>query len=1106
MPFIGGKRRSEARQQRARVASSPTGGRGRRTQGVQAAAVGLALSLATLAAAGSAGAVTGAAGPTSVSHVGQLKARPLGAARFAATSRTDSPSAKAAWDSFQSGCATDVLACGTTQAETGQPLPPLVYGPATTYDSGLGSYYPHAWGQLQANQAHDPVFSVTNPTVASLLSQNAWAAPLTGDEFLRLARGFSRYGSNGGESWGAEAAQWLGNVTGVSVVDGIVFAEESNNQIFALDALTGIPIWSAQTVNSDMGDALFENIAGTPMVFVAAGDVGFTLDHALDYGSAKSVSPAPTVRGANFSAVYALNGLTGQTVWRFDTAGEAMPTPVYRDGSLFFDTGDGHLYALNATTGKVESSFANPDAGFSSMSSANFYETASGSLYVIYGTQAPFGGTAAGSNLVAVNETDPGAPRLAWSYNVSNGINTGLGDVPPAVDQSRGLVLTDALVNTGTARDVVLNLEILAVNATTGSLVWSQLAGGVPAADAGFVPVAFKGSVPMVHGGDLYVGDLLNQTYQSYSETTGKLRWEDQLQGYSSRDLPGTVHQPRGGSVYWEGKIIEAEGLHIWTFDPATGKVLNDFIDPGYFGVWGITSPVIVGGEMFLGSISGWIFAVPASYVTSNPGPGPATGVSSTLSGGAVPTTAVVPPNPASYYDPSALPTSAETAGFPATYTAYAGGQAHNGVVASKLGALSFQTALPDAIPLVGPALDTSIYGSTVAGEMTELAFGASTGVTPANGILYVGSNRYTIEALNATTGAEIWAFDTINSNIGQPLVTPYAVVVSSGDEWFNFKQAQEFIKATPGLHVGASLQAIHGLNPVTGQELWTFYTQATDAMTPLYANGNLYWVDGKGNVWAINAATGKPLGAPFENSAGNPTLNLGGVNVVDSANVYDGPGGAVMVVGTADPAALYGIDLSTDTVAWKLSTLPGNLVPYATGYAASSPAVDTSSGLVVTDLLVNAPSPTAPTGAVTSEAVAIDAATGAVAWTQRLGTGGIPYGYTAATPLLSGGRVFFADPVSGEEVALSLRTGTVLWRTPLPGVDTAPGVVVGRTLVQPAGADLVTLDTANGSVLNVADEGGAFLDDAPTVVGKTLYVGNSWGWVLATPVAGLRA
>jgi len=1011
------------------------------------------------------------------------------------------PSPTQQWASFEAGCASDVLACGSAEAQSGQALPPLVYGPPSTYESDLARYYPSAWGQLQANQAHDPVFSVANPQVASLLGHDEWASPLTGDEFLRLARGFSRYGSNGGESFGAEAAQWLGNVTGVSVVDGIVYVEQSANELFAVDALTGIPIWRAETVNSDMGDALVENLGGVPVVFVAAGDVGFTLAHALDYGSAKSSSPTPTVRGANFSAVYALNGLTGKTIWRFDTTGEAMPTPVYRDGSVFFDTGDGHLYAVNAKTGVLESEFANPDGGFSSMSSANFYQTPGGHLYVIYGTQAPFGGTPKGSNLVAVDETNPLRPQLAWAYNVAQAINTGLGDVPPVVDAQNGLVLTDALVNTGTSTNTVLNLEVLAVDANTGQLVWSHLAGGVPPADAGFVPVAFKGSVPMVHDGELYVGDLLNQTYQSYNDLTGQLRWSDQLQGYDPRDLPGTVHQPRGGSVYWDGKVIEAEGLHIWTFDPQTGQILNDFIDPGYFGVWGITTPVIVGGEMFLGAISGWVFAVPASFVTSNPGPGPGFGVTATLTGGAVPTTAVVPPNPPSYFDPAALPTPAQAAAFPDTFEAYAGGQSHQGYVRSRLGGVTFQTALPDAIPLDQPALDSAIYGSTVAGEMTNLAFGASTGVSPARGILYVGSNRYSVEALNAYTGREIWAFDTINSDIGQPLVTPDAVVVSSGDEWFNFKQAQEFIKSTPGLHVGASLQNLHGLNPLTGQEMWTFYTQGTDAMTPLYDNGNLYWVNGKGNLWAINAKTGKPLGAPFEDSSGNPTLNLGSINVVDSANIYHGPTGDVMVVGTADPASLWGIDLATDTVAWKVSALPGNPTPYATGYAASSAAVDQKDGLVISDLLVNAPSVDATSGSVTSEAVAVDAATGSVVWTQALGSGSIPYGYSAATPVIAHGEALFADPVSGAEVALSLKDGRVAWKTPLPGTDSAPGAVVGRYLVQPAGEDLVALDLNTGSVVHTYRVGGAFLSNAPTIVGSTLYVGNSWGWALALPL-----
>lgn len=1012
-------------------------------------------------------------------------------------------SAPHGWTSFEEGCVADVLACGTTEAETGQPLPVLPYAPSLTQALGLGRLFPQSWGQLQANPQHDPVFAVKG-ALGGILGHFAWASPLTGDEFLRLARAVPRYGvGNGGEAWGAEAAQWLGNVTGVSVVDGIVYVEESNDALYAVDALTGMPIWSATTVNSNMGDALVENVDGRPVVFVAAGDVGFTLQHALDYGSASGPTPAPAIRGANFSALYAINGQTGQVLWKVDTPGEAMPTPVYARGSVFFPTGDGHLWAVNARTGQVESVFANPGNGFSSMSSANAFVTRQGQLYVIYGTQSPFGGQTGGSNLVAVNETDPSSPQLAWAYNVTEAINTGLGDVPPVVDPSRGLVLTDALVNTGSPQNVQLNLRILAVSATTGQLVWSQLAGGVPASEPGFVPVAFKGSVPMVHDGVLYVGDLLNQTFQAYSEATGAQLWADQLQGADPRDLPGTINQPRGGAVFWDGKVIEAEGLHIWSFDPRTGRILNDFMDPGYFGVWGITTPVIVGGEMYLGSISGWAFAVPASYVTTNPGPGPAVPVGQGVTNATIPETALVPPNSASFFDPGALPTPGQTAGFPSSWVTLGGQPQRDNDVASGFGAVQWAAALPHALPLASPPRDVSLYGSAVASVMTNLAFGASVDVAPANGIIYVGSARTAIEALNATTGAEIWSFSTINANVAQPLVTPQAVIVAAGDPWFNFKQAQLFVAAKPGLHVGASFQNIHALDPLTGKELWTVYTQGSDAMTPVYWNGDVIWLDGKGNVWGVSAATGKPV-APFESASGAPVLSLGGLNVADGGVVASTPSGPILVVGTGDPGVLYGIDLATDSVAWQLRALPGGAVPYGTGFATASPAYDPASGLVVTDVLVDAPSPTANAGSVSVLAIALDPATGQVVWSTTIGHGPLPYGYQAASPVIANGMALFADPVSSQEVAVSLATGQILWRTPLPGTDDAPGAVVGDVLLQPAGSSVVAISLSSGQILKVTQVGGSFVDQSPTVVGQTTYLPNAWGWVVAVPTSSL--
>lgn len=1010
------------------------------------------------------------------------------------------------WSQFQASCSADVLTCGTSEAQTGTVIPPVPYGPDTTYQQ-YASDFPQSWGQLQYNQAHDPVFSVPNNAPSFLTQGGAWASPLTGDEFLRLARGFARYGTNGGENWGSEAAQWLGNVTGVSVVDGIVYAEESRNEIFALDAATGVPIWRAQTVNSAMGDALVESIGGQPVVFVASGDVGFTLQHSLDF--ANRVTPSqPATRGANFSSVYAMNGLTGKILWRFHTKGEAMPTPVYQNGSVFFDTGDGHLYAVNATTGALESSFANPEAGFSSMSSANYYTTPAGQLEVIYGTQSANFGTSTGDNLLAVNESNPTSPVLAWSYNIPQGINTGLGDVPPVVDQQRGLVLTDALVNLGTSTSPSINIEVLAVDANTGALAWSHDAGSGP---AGFVPYSFKGSVPMIHGGSLYVGDLLNQTYQSYDESTGALRWTTTLQ--DPRDVSGTVHQPRGGAVFWHGDIIEAEGINIFTMDANTGAILNDFMDPGYFGVWGITTPVIVGGEMYLGAISGWIYAVPAQFITTNSGTGPAPGVSQAISGQgnlAAVTTAVVPPNPPSYLNPAALPTSDQASQFPSTSFSYAGGQEHNDVSSGSNGQVSWQTPLTNALPLSAPPRDVGIFGNEVATEMTSLAFGASTGISPVNGIAYVGSGSDTVNAINALTGQLIWTFTTINADYGQPIVTPKTVIVSSGDPWMNFTSLVHIAKGLHA-HVGASFQNLHGLDPQTGKEIWTFYTQGSDMATPLYDNGNLYWVDGTGEVWGINADTGKAI-SPFEDSSGNPTLSLSGFNSLDSANIAHAnlvhtSSGDFMVVGTADPTAMYAINLSTDTVAWGLTALPTGLTPYFTGFSAGSPVVyqpnegANSNGLIIASVLVNADT---STNTVTDEAIAVDATTGAVVWTQAIGSGPIPYGYTAATPFVSGKQVFFADPVTGNEVALDATTGTINWSTPLNEQNKAPGVVVGGMVIQPAGPDIFTLDAKTGALVNTLAVGGDFKDNGPAVVNQTLYVGNSWGWAMAFPLGEL--
>ena len=945
------------------------------------------------------------------------------------------------------------------------------------------SMFPQSWDQLNGSQNHNSVFSVPSNAPSFLTKGSFWAAPLTGDEYLRLARAFNRYPQDGGQAWGAEVAQWLGNVTGVSVVDGIVYVEESNNKVYALDAATGQVIWQASTINANMGDTLVENINGTPVVFVAAGDVGFTVQNALGFANGGN-PPGPTVRGANFSAVYALNGLTGKTIWKFDTKGEAMPTPVYHNGSLFFDTGDGHLYAVDATTGQLQSSFQNP--GFSSMSSANWYIPTTGPwanhLLIIYGTQDQ-------NYMMAVDESNPSDPKLAWKYQVPNGINTGMGDVPPVVDPTTGVVMTDALVNDvhagGTKAKPILNLDVLAINAATGQLMWSHMAQNGLIAK----PVAFKGSVPMVHNGVLYVGDLLNETYQAWDEATGQKLWSTQM---PSTNGPA---EPRASAAYYDGKLIEAAGRVIYTIDPATGQILNTFTDPGFLAVWGIAKPVIVGNELYIGSISGWVFAMPAKFVMTTPG-FPAQPLPSQIQANLP----VMPKWP-SYFNPMASRfggwfNSREL--YPSTWTAYAGGPNHNAYVAQGPSNVQWQTPFAHALPLNAAPRDVNLFGQQTATVMTRLAMGVGTGVTVANGMTYVGDGRYTIAAVNATTGQIVWKFNTMNNNFGQPLVTPNTVVVSSGDPWFNFAAVQQFATNSPAVHIGASFQALHGLNPLTGQEKWTFYTRGTDMMTPLYYNGNLYWVNGDGNVWAINANTGKPL-STFVDSQGNPKLHVGGYNITNNANIYMASDGTpIMVVGTTMPGVMYGINLNTDAVVWQQKLSGTGYQTTYTGFSDATPVVDQKDGIVVTDTLVNAGSSLRN---ATLLAVGMNAQTGAVEWTKPLGSGPIPDGFTASTPVYQNGTVYLGNPLNNTEAALNVRTGQVSWQTNTSVMGVAPGVIVGSDLIQPAGPDLLTFDVQTGKLLHTYTVGGDVSTNNPTVLGSTLYIGNGYGWAMAIPV-----
>jgi outer membrane protein assembly factor BamB len=148
-------------------------------------------------------------------------------------------------------------------------------------------------------------------------------------------------------------------------------------------------------------------------------------------------------------------------------------------------------------------------------------------------------------------------------------------------------------------------------------------------------------------------------------------------------------------------------------------------------------------------------------------------------------------------------------------------------------------------------------------------------------------------------------------------------------------------------------------------------------------------------------------------------------------------------------------------------------------------------------------------TNNVTILSFALDATTGNIVWTQPIGSGTIPSGFVSPSPVISDATTYFHNPLDSSVTALNLADGNIRWTTTITQSDPGKrswgtGVLInsGAKLIQPVGANLITLDTATGKELNSYNVGGSFTYNFPTVSGKTLYIGNAWGWTFAFPLS----
>jgi outer membrane protein assembly factor BamB len=260
--------------------------------------------------------------------------------------------------------------------------------------------------------------------------------------------------------------------------------------------------------------------------------------------------------GSGDGNLYALEAESGALRWKFHTGDVVHASPAYSGGTLFFGSWDSLFYAVDASTGKEKWRF---QAGRDDLvhNQVGFQSSAAVVDGVVYTGCRD-------SNLYAL---DAATGKEKWRvFNQGSWVNSS-----PAV--------FDGKVYYATADSSLFH----AVDAATGKPVFQQQLKG------------YVFSSPSIAGDIVYVG-ILNGSVEARDRTSGELLWTFQTE---------TAKQNRGWVLSAEGKLNPAMFFRSnWN----EGGILaaNREFDIGSV----FSAPLIANGVVYAGSADGFLYAL----------------------------------------------------------------------------------------------------------------------------------------------------------------------------------------------------------------------------------------------------------------------------------------------------------------------------------------------------------------------------------------------------------------------------------------------------------------------------------------------------------------
>jgi len=392
----------------------------------------------------------------------------------------------------------------------------------------------------------------------------------------------------------APATKWTfktgGPIVGSPVVaGGVVYVASLDTYLYAIDRDTGKEKWKFK---SRMPIASTPAIGDQTIYFVSSTGALAAID--LASGQPKWVF------ATEYERKFEAKNLHG-----YPPAAQSIPdawdvfisSPALANGKVYFGSGDGNVYAVDAKTGLLQWKFATKDVVHSSPA------VAAGIVYV-------------GSWDSALYALDAESGQLKWTFEAGQ---------DPTIHNQVGFQSSPAVVD-GTVYVGCRDAHVYAIDAATGRKRWDY-----PTSKSWVI------GTPAVRDGTVYVGTSDTARVMALDAKTGRLKFNFSAKAYvfSSAALAGDLlyvgnHAGRvfavnakTGEMAWEFKtdaakrdplkVVNEDGsLNQQAFAPLFNDFQDMYLDFSRYASVGaiMSSPVVDGGILYVSSMDGSLYAL----------------------------------------------------------------------------------------------------------------------------------------------------------------------------------------------------------------------------------------------------------------------------------------------------------------------------------------------------------------------------------------------------------------------------------------------------------------------------------------------------------------